>query len=108
MATATRKPRRNLTPATVTKKFPAFRSGRIEAWAAVSDDGVWKYERIEDTGTLWAVVHVPTGIEADWCGTLTAARETTANGVAFGAVECQIAHQRGEHAAQRDSSCRAC
>jgi hypothetical protein len=108
MATATRKPRRNLTPATVTKKFPAFRSGRIEAWAAVSDDGVWKYERIEDTGTLWSVIHVPTGIEADCCGTLTAAREMTANGTALASVERQEAHLRGEHDAKRDSWCGKC
>jgi hypothetical protein len=106
-ATRTRRPRRELTPADVTARFPAFRSGRVEAWAAASRDGVWKYERIEDTGTLWTVIHVPTGIEGDYYGTLTAAREATADGSALAYIERLLAHDRGEHA-ERDSYCGRC
>lgn len=38
-----------------------LRSGGVtrhrEAWAAVSVDGLWTFERIEDTGTPWLVQH---------------------------------------------------
>lgn len=106
-ATRRRRPPRTLTPADVTARYPAFRSGRLEAWEAVSRDGVWRYERIEVSGTPWSVIHIPTGIDAGWHGTLTAAREMTANGTALASVERQQAHQRGEHA-ERDPSCVAC
>jgi hypothetical protein len=106
-ATRTRKPRRELTPVNVTARFPSFRAGRLENWAAESRDGVWKYERMEDTGTLWAVLHVPTGTEGNWYGTLTAAREATADGSALAYVERLLAHERGEHA-ERDTFCGRC
>lgn len=102
------KPRRILTPVTVTRRLPSFRSGRIENWAAVSADGVWKYERLELAGTPWQVEHAPTGILGDWHGTLTAARAATADGSALGAVERIQAHGRGEHDGQRDSRCLKC
>lgn len=101
-------PRRTLTPADVTRRYRSFRAGRLENWAAVSRDGVWKYERSEISGTPWAVIHVPSGIEADWYGTLTAARAATADGSALAAVERIQAHDRGEHAAERVPSCRRC
>jgi hypothetical protein len=107
-ATKTRKPRRILTPVDITARFPSFRSGRLENWSAKSRDGVWKYERIEDTGTPWSVVHVPSGIEGHWHGTLTAAREATANGSALEYVERIQAHERGEHKAERDVFCGRC
>ena len=107
--TRTRKPRRSLTPVTVTAKFPSIRSGRVEDWAAVSDDGVWKFERLEATGTPWSIFNVPSGIEVGtWAGTLSEAREMTANGSALADVELQMAHQRGEHAEQRDVGCVKC
>ena len=45
-----------------------FRNGRTrrECWSATSDDGVWGFQRIEDTGTPWLIVHIPTGTD---CGT---------------------------------------
>ena len=99
---------RELTPADVTARFPSFRSGRLENWAAKSRDGVWDYERMEDTGTLWDVTHRPSGLSAAYYGTLTAAREATANGSALACVERLLAHQRGEHEAGRDPACRGC
>jgi hypothetical protein len=102
------KPRRALTPVTVTARFPAFRSGRIEAWAAVSADGVWKYGRLEMAGTPWQVEHTPTGVLGDWYGTLAAAREATADGSALLFVEAILAHERGKHDAQRDPACVRC
>jgi hypothetical protein len=106
--TRTPKPRRTLTPVTGITRYPSLRSGRLEAWSAVSADGVWKYERLETVGTPWAVIHVPSGIEADWAGTLTAAREMTANGSALACVETIQAHERGEHDAERLPACGRC
>jgi len=107
-AARTRKPRRTLTPVTVTASYPSFRAGRVEAWSAVSDDGVWAYERLEMSGTPWSILHKPTGIEVGtWAGTLSEAREMTANGSALADVELQTAHQRGEHA-ERDPGCVKC
>jgi hypothetical protein len=107
-AAKTRRTRRDRTPADVTKSFPAFRSGRMEAWQAVSRDGVWRYDRLEVSGTPWMVVHLPTSIEGDWHGTLNAAREATADGRALATVERIQAHERGEHEAVRNSYCTRC
>lgn len=85
------KTRPNLTPADVTKRFPSFRSGRLEAWEAVSRDGVWRYDRLEGVpGTPWLVVHLPTGTEGNWHGTLTAARRATADGSALADIERRL------------------
>jgi hypothetical protein len=102
------KRQRTLTPADVTQRFPAFRSGRLEAWQAASRDGIWRYDRLEISGTPWMVVHLPSGTEGDWYGTLTAARAATADGSALAGVERRLAHDRGEHAAARDSWCGRC
>ena len=107
-ATKTRRPRRVLTPADVTARFPSFSGRRLENWSAESRDGVWKYERIEDTGTLWTVLHVPTGTEGAYYGTLTAARAATANGSALADINLRLAHGRGEHEAERDPMCGRC
>jgi hypothetical protein len=83
-----RRPRRTLTAVTITSRYPAFRSGRVEAWSAKSDDGVWEYERIEITGTPWEVKHVPTGrIVPHWYSSLPNARAATADGTALAALE---------------------
>lgn len=105
---STTKTRRELTPADVTKRFPSFRTGRLEAWQAESRDGVWRYGRLEITGTPWMTVHLPTGTEGDWYGTLTAAREATANGSALAGIERRLAHERGEHKDERDIRCGRC
>lgn len=102
------KPHRNLTPADVTRSFPAFRSGRVEAWEAKSRDGVWEYRRLEISGTQWEVLHLPSGTAGDWYGTLTAARKATADGSALLYVERVQAHELGEHDAERNSRCGRC
>lgn len=107
-ATRARRPRRTLTPVTITSRYPSFSGRRVEAWSATSKDGVWTYERIEDTGTPWEATHVPTGIVSGWYGTLGAARAATADGSALAAVERVQAHDRGEHEAQRDPRCTRC
>jgi len=107
-STRTRRPRRDLTPVDVTARFPSFRSGRLENWAADSRDGVWKYERIEDTNTLWAVIDAASGEELRWHGTLTAAREYTASGAAAEDLARILAHNSGDHAVERDSRCARC
>jgi hypothetical protein len=106
--TRTPKPRRTLTPIAGITRYPSLRSGRLEAWSAVSADGDWKYERLEEAGTPWAVEYVPTGTLGDWYGTLDAAREATADGSALLFVEQIQAHERGEHAVQRETSCGRC
>ena len=107
--TRTRKPRRTLTPVTVTARFPGIRSGRLEDWSAVSDDGAWAYERLEMSGSPWSILHKPSGIEVGtWAGTLSEAREMTANGSALADVELQTAHQRGEHDGRRSPACVKC
>jgi hypothetical protein len=107
--TRTPKPRRTLTPIAEPVRYPSFRSGRAEDWAAVSADGVWKYERLEEVRTPWSIQHVPSGVEVGtWAGTLAEAREMTANGSALADVELQLAHQRGEHDAERNVGCVRC
>jgi hypothetical protein len=107
-ATRTRKPRRILTPVTVTARYASFRTGRVETWQAVSSDGVWRYDRLEVAGTPWMAVHLPTETEGDWYGTLTAARAATADGSALAFVELIQAHGRGGHNAERDVRCPRC
>jgi len=84
-------PLRVLTPVNVTRRFRAFRSGRLETWQAESRDGVWRYDRLELPGTPWMTVHLPTSTEGDWYGTLDAAREATADGRALEYVERLLA-----------------
>jgi hypothetical protein len=108
MTATGRKPRRDLTPADVTQRFRSFRGGRMEAWQYKSRDGIWRYDRIEDTGTPWQVVHLPTGIGADYYGNISAARAATADGSALACVERVQAHERGEHKAERNPACIMC
>lgn len=105
---ATRRPPRVLTPADVTQRFPPFRGGRAQAWQAASRDGTWRYDRLEISGTPWVAVHLPTGTEGSWYGTLTAARAATADGTALAYIERLLAHDRGEHRAGRDPACGRC
>lgn len=74
--------RRVLTPVEVTERYPSFGTGRLETWAAVSKDGLWKYDRIEDTGTPWSVCYVPTN-EYVIMSSLPKAQAATADGSAL-------------------------
>jgi hypothetical protein len=82
------RPRRTLTPVTITERYPSFRTRKLETWAAKSDDGLWFYKREESPGTPWIVEHVPTG---DWflAGTLSEGRAATADGRALRIIEAQ-------------------
>lgn len=102
------KTRRILTPADVTKRFRPFSGGRPQAWQAASRDGIWRYDRLEISGTPWLIVHLPTETEGPWYGTLTAAREATADGSALADVERRLAHDRGEHKTGRVPMCGRC
>jgi hypothetical protein len=106
--TRTRRPRQNLTPADVTKRFPSFRTGRLEDWQAVTRDGVWRLDRLEISGTPWMAVHLPTGTEGDWYGSKDKARAAITDGSALAYVERVLAHDRGEHTAERVPSCGRC
>lgn len=105
---AARKPRRTLTPADVTRRYPSFRSGRMENWEARSRDGIWDYKRLEISGTPWVVLHRPSGLEGNWYGTLPAARAATADGTALASIERIQDHERGEHGETRDPRCVRC
>lgn len=108
MATRRRRPARELTPATVTARYPSWNGRRIENWEARSDDGVWLYSRLEISGTPWEARHLPTGTNGPWYGTLPDARAGTADGSALAAVERILAHARGEHDAARNPGCLRC
>lgn len=77
-------PRRILTPAEVTEKYPNPRTGRTEAWTAVSKDRKWLYIRIEDTGTTWEIWS--SGRLAMSASSLRKARRATADGRADAAL----------------------
>ena len=81
-------PRRTLTPVTITARYPSLRSGRLENWAAKSDDGLWKYDRVEDVGTPWEVTYLPTG-EEFLSPSLPKARASTADGSALAYIEAR-------------------
>lgn len=77
--------RRVLTPVTITERWCNPLTGRTENWAAESReraaDGepLWTYLRIEDGATLWEVRRAGSAGFALY-GSLTAAREATADG----------------------------
>jgi hypothetical protein len=77
---------------------------RRECWEAVTAEGEWAFERIEEPGTPWIVVHHPRTPEAEtvttWFGTLKAARIAVERGLDNWLPSTQRApHARGEHAA---------
>lgn len=80
--------RRVLTPVTVTERYPTHRAARVQAWAAVSKDGLWTYNRIEDKGTPWLARYVPTG-ESVLMPSLPKARAATADGSALACIEAR-------------------
>lgn len=49
----------DLDPATV-RYWTVAGTDRREIWLARSADGIWEYERHNDTGTSWTVTHLPT------------------------------------------------
>lgn len=97
-----------LTPVTVKLTGVNPATGFAEVWGADSDDGTWRFRRLEDDGTPWIAEHVPTDLCGGWYGTLAAARQAAEDGTALADVERQLAHRRGEHKAQRNPACAGC
>ena len=69
--------RQPITPITDIERMPALPSGRLEVWSATSRDRQWLYQRLEEVGTPWLVIHVPTGL-TEYNSNLVAARRWTA------------------------------
>lgn len=96
--TRTRRPRRTLTPVTITARFPSFRSGTLENWGAQTKDGIWDFEREEDVRTDWLIYHRPSVADKSWtmpvmiCGTLRACRIAVTEGWA----DSQLAQRKAE------------
>lgn len=63
---------------------PGTRVSDREIWEARSIDGTWTYERLEEEGTPWLVLHTPTGY-MDYFASLSKARRWTASD---GAMAC--------------------
>ena len=82
-------------------------SGRVlrrECWEAITVDGEWGFERIDDVGTPWIVVHHPRTPQAETAsmlfGTLKAARQAIEHAWVTAELPSvnRAAHERGEHA----------
>ena len=57
---------------------------RRECWSARSLAGIWGYERCEGGGTMWFLIHLPTGwVITGGYGTLTDARTAVADASAL-------------------------
>jgi hypothetical protein len=97
-----------LAPIEKTSFYPAFRSGRRECWSARTKDGAWLMERLEISGTPWSLVHAATKTDMGWFGTLRACRAAVASGQAQVALERIQAHERGDHASEREPLCVRC
>ena len=86
---------------------------RRECWEATTTDGEWAFERIEEPGTPWIVVHHPRTPQAETVsaqfGTLKAARQAVERGLEPWLPSVQrAAHERGEHATPSPYSCPTC
>jgi hypothetical protein len=79
-----------------------------ECWGAETLDGIWAFEREESPGTPWLICHRESGIVAGQCSALRGCRAFVAAGHAEAALERLQAHDRGDHAAARDSWCVRC
>lgn len=103
-----------LAPVTETVHRPRIiRRGRavtrhLECWQAITTDGVWLLVREESRGTPWLISHQATDTVVDEAGSLRQCRVMIASGHAQAQLERLLAHERGEHAGQRDSWCPRC
>jgi hypothetical protein len=84
---------------------------RRECWEAVTTDGEWAFERIEEPGTPWIVVHHPHASAAETCfgfhGTLKRAREALERGWVRPPSHYRTEHEAALHT--RDQyACPAC
>jgi hypothetical protein len=81
---------------------------RKECWGARTTDGAWDFDREESPGTPWIVIHRATRIAVNQQGNLRACRWYVAAGHAEADLKRLQAHDRGEHAAARDTYCGRC
>lgn len=96
------KPRTPLAP--VEKTYSLALSGARVCTGAVTTDGKWGMEQLEDRRTTWFVVRLPDApggektVVGDRFGTLDACRAYIAAGDAGRDLGIRQAHDRGEHA----------
>ena len=89
--------------------FLPTRGGGRQCWAARTTDKDWGMNREDEAGTPWSVTHLPTGIVVDrYVPSLTDCRAYVASGQALADLEFIQAHERGEHEAERNTSCVKC
>lgn len=79
------------------KRYRNFNRPGSQLWGVHSADGVWAFERIEDTGTPWVTIHRASGREVDYVGTLIRARANLYHALDVGRV---CARCGGGHAVQ--------
>jgi len=92
--------RRYLTPVDITERYRSIRTGRMEACAARSRDGLWLYERLDMPGTPWRLVDAASRADCGWFGSLPKARAYTASGEAARELaKLRLARVRAECAA---------
>jgi hypothetical protein len=84
---------------------------RRECWEATTVDGEWSFERIEDTGTPWIVVHHPRSDHAEtavnYFGTLKAARTAVEKDWLRLPSQLSADHAAGKHT-RREFGCPDC
>ena len=84
---------------------------RRECWEAHTTDGEWAFERIEDVGTPWILVHHPRTPDAETCvnlfGTLRAARVAVEKGWVRLPSQLAADHAVGKHQ-HREFGCQPC
>lgn len=86
---------------------------RRECWEAITTDGEWAFERIEEPGTPWIVVHHPRTPQAETVGAMFGTLKAARQAVERGNLEQWLpsvqatAHARGEHTTD-NGICRAC
>ena len=76
---------------------------------AVTRDGEWAMERLDDDGSTWTVAHRETKtVVADFLGSLRQCREYVGSGEAQADLERLLAHGRGEHDGKPAGQCPEC
>lgn len=80
--------RRVLAPVRITESYLNPVTGRIEAWAAVTPDGLWNLHRLPVDGTPWEAELAATG-ETEWCASLPEAQEGIADGSVLAVIEAR-------------------
>ncbi len=72
-----------LAPVTITRRSTNLRTGRKEIWEAVTKDGAYTIERIEDIGTPWAILR---NADKVWVGSYYGSLRKARLAIALGQV----------------------